>query len=568
MKRRYKALLVAALASPMLLTTSCIEETLPTSGVVQDQIQPDTPEYIKALVYGMAGQMNAYGLGGQGSHYEFGNPAVMHARDVMTADMPVLYANGYDWFAGWSRVTVSQTALYTCPAFLWVTFAKQNLASNLVLQTIDPETTDPEQIWWRAQAYAFRGANYLDWARMFEFLPAKYDGTLRTTNSDGQEIVGLTVPKTTEFTTEEESRNSPRMKHNEAVAFIESDLLKALELFAEGGGYVRKTTNEKTLPDIAVVYGLLARLYLWDASYTAEGLPFANENKTAAQLYQQAEDYAVRAIAESGATPMTKEQCLSTSTGFNDLGTSAWMWGQQLVAEDDVVRTSIVNWTSFLCNEAEYGYAGAGANVMIDASLYFSMSDYDFRKLMFVAPAGTPLSGQETFINPEYAEKYLDEYFSLKFRPGSANTTSSDIGSAVGIPLMRVEEMYLIEAEATAHRSPAEGLNKLTSFMKTYRYPQYKAYASTDEEILDEIILQKRLELWGEGLTYFDVKRLNMSVIRAYDGSNFTYGGNTYNTEGRPAWMNMVIPQSEINNNKALTALNNPSPVNANTLIQ
>ena len=205
---------------------------------------------------------------------------------------------------------------------------------------------------------------------------------------------------------------------------------------------------------------------------------------------------------------------------------------------------------------------------MIDASLYHSISDYDFRKLMFVAPSGTPLSGQESFIDPEFAEKYFDAYYSLKFRPGSANTQSADVGSAVGIPLMRVEEMYFIEAEAAAHRSAQDGLDKLNSFMKTYRYPNYRSYASTPDEILEEIILQKRIELWGEGQTYFDIKRLDLSVIRSYDGSNFTAGLNTFNTEGRPAWMNMVIPQSEINNNEGLRARNNPTPYQANSLIQ
>lgn len=568
MKMKYKALLAAVVATPMLLTTSCIEETFPTSGVLQEQIDPSAPEYIKALVYGMPGQMNVYGITGNGSHFEFGNPAVMHARDCMTGDQSVLYANGYDWFGGWSQVSISQTSLYVNPAFLWETFATEALAANTVLKTIDPATTDTDLKWYRGLAHAFRAGVYLDWARMFEYLPAMYKAVLRTTNDDGQDVVGLTVPKVTEATTEQDSRMNPRMPHNQAVAFILNDLETALEYLSAGDGYVRTSNNDKALPDQAVIYGLLARTYLWDASYTEQGYPNATEGATAQQLYQKAEQYARMAITASGAVPLTKEQALSTSSGFNDLGSDSWMWGQQLVKEDRVVQSSIVNWTSFVSNEAEYGYASAGAFVMIDASLYHSISDYDFRKLMFVAPSGTPLSGQESFIDPEFAEKYFDAYYSLKFRPGSANTQSSDVGSAVGIPLMRVEEMYFIEAEAAAHRSAQDGLDKLNSFMKTYRYPNYRSYASTPDEILEEIILQKRIELWGEGQTYFDIKRLDLSVIRAYDGSNFSYGLNTFNTEGRPAWMNMVIPQSEINNNEGLRARNNPTPYQANSLIQ
>lgn len=567
MKMKYKALFVAAMTTPLLLTTSCIEEAIPTSGVIQSQIS-DSQEYVRALIYGMPGSLNMYGVTGSGNHFEFGNPAVMHARDVMTADMTVDYAGGYDWFASWSSVTIGLDALYTCPAFVWFQFSNEVLSANLALNAIDPETTDEEMQWYRGIAYAFRAAVYLDWARMFEFLPAMYDGALTTTDSNGNSIVGLTVPKVIETTTDEEAANNPRLPHNEMVAFIKSDLDKALELMQTGEGYTRSGTDDKILPDIAVVYGLLARLYLWDATYTEEGLAYANETESAAQLYQQAETYARMAITESEATPMTEEEALSTSTGFNNIAVSSWMWGQNLVSEDDVVRTSIVNWTSFMCNEAQFGYAGgAGAFVSIDALLYSNINDYDFRKLLFVAPAGTPLSGSESYVDAEYAEQNFDSYYSLKFRPGSGDAINYDPGAVVAIPLMRVEEMYLIEAEAAAHRSPADGIEKLGSFMRTYRYPTYRSYVSSLDDVLEEILQQKRVELWGEGQTYFDVKRLNLSVIRAYNGSNFTYGLNTYNTEGRPAWMNMVIPQGELNNNAGINS-NNPSPVNANTLIQ
>lgn len=39
MNKKYKALYVAALAVPMLMTTGCIEEVLPTNGIVQSQLE-------------------------------------------------------------------------------------------------------------------------------------------------------------------------------------------------------------------------------------------------------------------------------------------------------------------------------------------------------------------------------------------------------------------------------------------------------------------------------------------------------------------------------------------------
>lgn len=75
--------------------------------------------------------------------------------------------------------------------------------------------------------------------------------------------------------------------------------------------------------------------------------------------------------------------------------------------------------------------------------------------------------------------------------------------------------------------------------------------------MVEEIVFQKRVELWGEGHTLFDIKRLNYSVTRRYDGTNFR-NETAFNTVGRPAWMNMVFVQTEGNSNSAMKDWNNP----------
>ena len=205
--------------------------------------------------------------------------------------------------------------------------------------------------------------------------------------------------------------------------------------------------------------------------------------------------------------------------------------------------------------------------MQIGASLYDNISDRDFRKLTFKPSDGSPLADRVTYISPDDAEEF-PMYSSVKFRPGSGVTGDYQTACVVGVPLMRVEEMYLIAAEAAAHANPADGVAKLEDFMKNYRYNTYRCYALDKADVIDEIILQKRIELWGEGQTYFDVKRLNMSVTRAYDGSNFNWGADTYNTNGRPAWMNFVIIVSEGDNNKGVRGFNNPSPYDAIKPIQ
>ena len=44
------------------------------------------------------------------------------------------------------------------------------------------------------------------------------------------------------------------------------------------------------------------------------------------------------------------------------------------------------------------------------------------------------------------------------------------------------------------------------------------------EDFRKELILQKRIEFWGEGIIYWDYKRLELSVTRGYSGTNCPVG--------------------------------------------
>ena len=127
---------------------------------------------------------------------------------------------------------------------------------------------------------------------------------------------------------------------------------------------------------------------------------------------------------------------------------------------------------------------------------------------------------------------------------------------------MRVEEMYFIEAEAAAHQNAEKGKELLEKFMKTYRNKTYSCSKTDQDDVIEEIVFQKRVELWGEGLTFFDIKRLNYSVERGYLGTNFG-AGTRFNTQGRPAWMNFTIYRTEAEDNPALEGWNNPNPTSA-----
>ena len=174
------------------------------------------------------------------------------------------------------------------------------------------ETASDEVKGYIAAAHAYRALFYLDLARLYEYLPT--DVTVPKDDQYGNDITNLTVPIVTEETTEEECYNNPRATREEMAAFILSDLQAAEENIGN------LTESSSCLPHLDVVYGLYARYYLWLGQNIDDTPNVAN--------YVQARDYArmaINAAAQRGLYPMTEEECLSTSKGFNDL--DCWMLG-------------------------------------------------------------------------------------------------------------------------------------------------------------------------------------------------------------------------------------------------
>jgi len=520
--------LIGICLSSSALFTSCIDETVPSNIVTADQLS-SSAKATEALLWAMPAFTNRYNVQGAENSYDWGYGSLMRVRDVMTVDMATV-SSGYDWYTTWSQ-NRNAGPTYASTQFIWNFIWKFIQTSNNMIATINPETATDIQKGYLGCGYAFRAMIYLDAAQMFEFL--ENDKT-SSTNASGNNVLNLTVPIVNEKTTEAEARNNPRVPRQQMVEFILSDLNKAEEYLT---GFVRPS---KTLPNLAVAYGLKARLYMWVGDYA------------------NAQTYARKAIDTGNFTPTTREQWLNTATGFNDLSTPSWMWGSQMVKEDEVVQTGINNWTSWMSNETFFGYAGAGPFIMIDAQTYSNISDDDFRKLSWKAPEGTALAGKTPFIDPEWGAE-LPDYASTKFRPGQGNMEEYTVGAVTAYPMMRIEEMYFIEAEAAAHQNAAAGKALLENFMKTYRYSTYTCRASDTDGVVDEIFLQKRVELWGEGTNYFDYKRLNKPVTRGYEGTNHSDAAR-FNTTTRPAWMNFAIIQSEPNNNAGIKGYENPDP--------
>lgn len=540
--------MATCLFATSFLQVGCIDEVEPNDIATSEQLAANATA-TEALLWAMPAYMSTFNVLNysfdEAMHYDFGMGAMMHIRDVMGEDY-VVTPHTYEWFDPWEN-NYYLGSDYTAQRFVWQTFYKSILTTNQLIQAVNPETASDVQMQYRAAGKAFRAALYLDLARMYEFLPN--DGTERV-NADGKDVFGLTVPFVFETTTEEQARNNPRVTHTEAFNYIKQDLEDALAIYDEYG-----SLDSKQLPGSTVTHGLLARAYLWHGSFLKEFGEEYDENLTADDCFQAAVENAQ--WAEMGGEPMNETQWTDPKTGFNTFNKS-WLWGFTTAKENDAVRSGICNWISWVSNETIYGYAGNGPIVKVVPNFYNRIPSSDFRKLSWKAPSNSTLYAKMQFCNQTLFNG-LPDYASLKIRPGQGVVDDYNVGSAVSVPLMRVEEMYFIDIEAKAQMgNTADAIDMLTAFMKEYRNPKY---VFKGDDIIDEIFFQKRVELWGEGLNFFDYKRLNKGVTRSYKGTPFGPDAQM-NTTTRPAWMNFVIHIGEIENNDAIRAYNNPNPSN------
>ncbi len=525
-RHQVPALALAGVAS-LSLFSACMEDIFPSGMYTQEQLN-QSPKAKEGAFWAIPSSI----VQPTGRDWQFGWGTAMHARDVMTGDMTKPYEN-YDHFNTFSEV-VYLGQDYIFANTLYMAYYDVVLAANTCIKgyAADEANLSDAEKGFLGASYAFRALSYLELAGMFEFLPNEVfpDGR----NAQGNVVTNLTVPIVTEAVSQKDAYNNPRATHKQMFDFILSDLDKA------EANIDKLDANTKDVPHLDVVYGLKARLYLWDGQY------------------DKAAEFARKAINAHSGAPLTQTEWVNPIAGFNSPNVGSWMLSASINKETLGTRFNLSNWTGWVSPEAQFGYAGGGVLPYIDRSLYDKIADTDFRKLSFKAPKGHALEGKTSYINEKVGAR-LPAYTSVKFRPGQGNLNNYSVAAACSYPLMRVEEMYLIEAEAVAHTDGAKGAALLNTFMKTYRDANYNCTLSNSDKVVQEVVLQKRIELWGEGRTFFDIKRLNMSVTRAYEGTNVPKEVR-YNTNGRPAWMNIVLPKFEGIFNTPVYDFNNPDP--------
>lgn len=528
MKTIFKIFSATALLAFAL--TSCIEETFPEGSTATSEQVGASATALEASLNGIPSQMTQgyYVYGNQTHETDMAYPQLMIAQTEMLGDMYPLGSNsGYDWFRNYNVFTSVGENTYF--AYLpWFTLYRFIKAANDVIATVDltNENLNPNIKGLAGIAYAYRAFDYYMLTVLFEPVENIY--------TDCSKIKGLTVPIITEETTGEMAKNNPRVPHDEMIEFILSDLKIAEECLSE------YTPSSKLFPNLSVVYGLMAKVYLWD------------------QDYANAATYARKAIETSGARPMSRTELTDVKSAFNT-ATSAWMWYIHYSAEN---MGNLCNFTGWMSGEADWGYSSL-TFPGIDRALYDKIADTDYRKPQFLHPDKYDYYNYQTSRDKAYIED-APAYLSLKFRCGQGDWETYSIGGAVDVPVMRVEEMYLIEAEAIgASQGVAAGIAKLNEFMRSYRQPDYNCKATDLYDFQLEVLTQMRIEFWGEGNAFPTAKRLKPGVVQNYEGTNAPADIFKINCQGiKPNWT-LVIPISEVDANEALKGNNNPDPSSA-----
>lgn len=554
--------MAAVLLGSAVLLTGCIEETFPEGSAATQEQVADSPFAANGVVTAMSTiLMNNY-QGLLGEHVEFGYGGIFGALDRLAGEIfPVAgnMAGGNQYYDRWQFVLYPANTNglgvdgWGTP-FFYYSYYQYLYTANSAIEVFSAASEPGPEL---GIAKAFRALSYMDMARLYDALPAVASGEAGTNPYEIEpQAVGLTVPIVREGMTLTDLENNPRVARDEMWAFILNDLNDAEALL---GNY---RPDRLTTPDLAVVYGMKARAYLWLGGFTESyGDVAIDENTsvavpTGAAAYKLAAEYARKAIDASGCSILTEAEYLDPVNGFSKVA-SSWMWA--MCQSVDTIINNLYSWTAHMSPDGQWGY-GPLAQPGMQVLLYDRMSDTDFRKKIVVNKE-RDFSKIEPYVlmnEAEFEDFQIAPMCVFKFHTGGGEKYNDATGNVTDIPLMRVEEMYLIEAEATAHADAAAGKTLIESFM-AHRDPSYLCKDTSSADVVEEIIFQKRIELWGEGQIIYDLKRLNYGTINGNEGSNAP-SMDRFTTNGRAPWWNLCIPLSAIQQNQALSGYNNPSP--------
>src|SRR6218665_1037796 len=363
---------------------------------------------------------------------------------------------------------------------------------NAILEHIDAaKGTQSDKSNLKGQALTFRAFAY---SRLVAFYGRRYEAGAPNTQLGVPLIIKSSFDK------------MPRASVEEVYRQINADLDQAIALLPQAPE--RKNKSEVNLQ---VAQGLKARTALTQGNW-GDAQKFAK-------------------LARRGYPLMESN---SYTAGFNKLDNSEWIWGSQQITSEQGSFASFFAYMS--CNFS---------------STYIRTSPHAINRLLYEQiPAGDirlrnfAVKGLAKSELPTATSSKSCPYQSRKFLATSPSESTGDV------PHLRSAEMYLTEAEALARQGghDAEAANVLFE-LNSKRNANYARTAKTGQALIDHILLYRRIELWGEGFRYTDLKRLNLPLDRRNSNHSATLTGNVLEVPAGDIRWEFVIPQAEINTN-------------------
>ena len=401
--------------------------------------------------------MRTYGWPVDGNfHQSFGISSYILAAEVMGDDM-IMGAMGSGWF--WYDASYAVKPRYTSTGWrsydLWNAHYTWIANANYVLEATRTVTSASAN-YIKGQAYAIRAYSYFMLAQWFA-------RTYKGHESD------LCVP-IYEGTVFNRSTGQHRATVAQVYAQIDADINQAISLLNGS------TQQDPVHIGYAVAQGLKARIALVKEDWST------------------AQSAAVSAINASGKSV----QEVSSFRGLNDTHAGNVMWGADIPTEEDGQYASL--W-SHMCTDIAYGQR---APKQISKWLYNKMSANDARQAWW--------KDNTTGIGS-------DNKVQCKFDRVEGTDWDGDY------IWMRVEEMYLTAAEAACRRGQTTTARNYLNQLMAKRVSGYTCSKTgtslgtltTDEtgSLLEEILLQRRIELWGEDARILTIRRLRQGFERA-----------------------------------------------------
>lgn len=505
MKRKFITILTAALC-----TVSCELEFAPTDSGSGDDLLKNASSAI-SIIDGVYRSMWTAGWStGGNSHQCFGISAYNIAHECMGDDF-IMQSMGNGWF--WYDHCYNVKSFYMSDSFrsydVW--YANYTWISNVntvlsASETMAGTTTDRSYV--LGSAYAIRGLAYFNLANWFARAP--YSAI-----QDKYRWQDPCVPVYTEPT--DKSFIGKKRETLEVVyKRINDDLDAAIELLEKGEKSA--LAGNKSHIKLNVARAIKTRVALASGDWET-ALKYA-------ELVIESKEFKIGGESE-------------LMGGMNDLSASNVMWGAGIETTEQA--GGYASFFSHMDNE-NGDYAKASPK-LINSSLYKQMAANDIRRGWW---------------DPENKES---PYISKKFH---FTNVAAWLGDYI---YMRVEEMYFDAAEAALRLGDDVKARGYLTDVMSLRCPGYDAsrrsgtlLGSTTNSwtgsLLEEILIEKRIELWGEFGRLIDIRRLGQGIDRKKDDGfadeciTMSNRKNLRNPDNYD-WV-LTIPQDEISNNPNL----------------